>query len=101
MKDFPVMLEKRAQTRVVHNVLKKRLEEVRSISMRKNGFDMGLIICQEDDLDPVFRTMIPTDTWCATAAIVKITAESEFLFYKSEVSRVETTSFPWEVPLFV
>jgi hypothetical protein len=32
--------------------------------MRETGLDMWLILCQEDDLDPVFRTMIPMDTWC-------------------------------------
>jgi Xaa-Pro aminopeptidase len=34
------------------------------MAMRETGFDMWLILCQEDDLDPVFRTMIPMDTWC-------------------------------------
>ena len=24
---------------------------------------MWLILCQEDDLDPVFKTMIPMNTW--------------------------------------
>jgi Xaa-Pro aminopeptidase len=32
--------------------------------MRETGFDMWLVLCQEDDLDPVFRTLIPMDTWC-------------------------------------
>jgi len=32
--------------------------------MRETGFDMWLILCQEDNLDPVFTTLIPMDTWC-------------------------------------
>jgi hypothetical protein len=31
--------------------------------MRAAGIDMWLVICQEDDYDPVFRTMVPLRTW--------------------------------------
>jgi Xaa-Pro aminopeptidase len=34
------------------------------MAMRETGLDMWLILCQEDDLDPVFQTLIPMDTWC-------------------------------------
>jgi Xaa-Pro aminopeptidase len=34
------------------------------VAMRETGFDMWLILCQEDNLDPVFTTLIPMDTWC-------------------------------------
>jgi hypothetical protein len=38
--------------------------------MRENGFDMWLILCQEDDLDPVFKTMIPMNIWCPILQIL-------------------------------
>lgn len=64
MEAFPRILNMREQSDVIFNTLKKRLEEVLPPAMREAGLDMWLIICQEDDLDPVFRTMIPMDTWC-------------------------------------
>jgi Metallopeptidase family M24 len=48
----------------VNRILAKRLQEVLPVAMRENGFDMWLVICQEDDFDPVFTTLIPMDTWC-------------------------------------
>jgi Xaa-Pro aminopeptidase len=34
---------------------------------------MWLILCQEDDLDPVFTTLIPMDTWCPILQILVFT----------------------------
>ena len=45
-------------------LLRGRLDTVLPLAMRETGFDMWLVICQEDDLDPIFRTMIPFNTWC-------------------------------------
>jgi len=61
---FPRVLPMRERAVVGHRLLQKRLETVLPLAMREAGCDMWLIICQEDDLDPVFRTMIPFDTWC-------------------------------------
>lgn len=61
---FPQILSMRQRAKVIHRVLKKRLETVLPMAMRENKLDMWLIICQEDDLDPVFTTMIPMDVWC-------------------------------------
>ena len=58
------ILPLREQARVTREVLKKRLETVLPTAMREGGFDMWLILCQEDDLDPVFVSMMPMDTWC-------------------------------------
>jgi hypothetical protein len=54
----------RERAEVVNGVLAERLEEVLPVAMREAGLDMWLVVCQEDDLDPVFRSMIPMDTWC-------------------------------------
>lgn len=44
-------------------ILRRRLDEVLPLAMDTSGIDMWLIICQEDNLDPIYRTMIPMDTW--------------------------------------
>jgi Xaa-Pro aminopeptidase len=64
LNDFPQVLSMRQRASVIHRILKKRLETILPMAMRETGFDMWLILCQEDDLDPVFTTLIPMDTWC-------------------------------------
>jgi len=61
---FPRVLPMRERSRVTDGVLAERLDTVLPIAMREAGLDMWLIICQEDDLDPVYETMIPMETWC-------------------------------------
>ncbi|MCK4399775.1 hypothetical protein KAV46_02215, partial [Candidatus Bathyarchaeota archaeon] len=60
----PKILSMRERSEIIDRVLAERLEEVLPTAMREAGLDMWLIICQEDDLDPVYETMIPMDTWC-------------------------------------
>jgi hypothetical protein len=59
-----VVLPVRQRAQIAHQVLEERLETLLPAAMRETGFDMWLILCQEDNLDPVFTTMIPMDTWC-------------------------------------
>jgi Xaa-Pro aminopeptidase len=61
---FPRVLPMRERAEVIHRLLAKRLETVLPVAMREAGIDCWLILCQEDDLEPVFTTMIPMDTWC-------------------------------------
>ena len=58
------VLPMRERAGVIQDVLGKRLDTVLPVAMREAGFDMWLILCQEDDLDPVFASMMPLDTWC-------------------------------------
>ncbi len=67
---FPQVLSMRQQASVIHEVLERRLGTVLPMAMRETGFDMWLILCQEDDLDPVFKTLIPMDTWCPILQIL-------------------------------
>ena len=60
----PDVLPMRRRSEVINNVLGERLGKILPVAMREQGLDMWLIICQEDDLDPVYKTMIPLDTWC-------------------------------------
>ena len=62
--EFPQVLSMRQQAGVTYRALKNRLKNVLPMAMRESDFDMWLILCQEDNLDPVFTTLIPMDTWC-------------------------------------
>ena len=59
----PEVLPLRQRDAVIYRVLKKRLETVLPAAMRENGFDMWLVICQEDNYDPIHDTMTPMNTW--------------------------------------
>ncbi len=60
----------RERSEILDRVLADRLENVLPIALRESGLDMWLILCQEDDLDPVYETMIPMDTWCPILQIL-------------------------------
>jgi len=60
----PQVLPVRQQAAVIHRVLRRRLDTILPLAMREAGIDLWLILCQEDDFDPVFTTLIPMDTWC-------------------------------------
>jgi Xaa-Pro aminopeptidase len=53
----------RQQADIIADILRKRLDGILPAAMREAGVDMWLIICQEDDYDPVFRSMVPMNTW--------------------------------------
>ncbi|MBN1582193.1 MAG: aminopeptidase P family protein [Anaerolineae bacterium] len=60
----PQVLPVRQRAEIIRQTLQERLASILPAAMRETGFDMWLILCQEDDLDPIFTTMIPMDTWC-------------------------------------
>jgi len=43
--------------------LRERLDTLVGPAMREAGIDMWLVLCQEDNPDPVLATMMPMDTW--------------------------------------
>ena len=59
----PRVLPLRQRSEVIHRVLKRRLETVLPAAMRESGFDMWLVICQEDNWDPIHDTFCPMDPW--------------------------------------
>lgn len=61
---LPEVLPMRKRAEVILRTLRKRLKTILPLAMRETGFDMWMILCQEDDFDPVFTTLIPMDTWC-------------------------------------
>jgi len=69
-KNFPDVLSVRERASVINKITKMRLDEFLPRVMTETGFDMWIIICNEDNLDPVFKTMIPYDTWCPITQIL-------------------------------
>lgn len=61
---FPHVLPMRQRADLIYRLLKRRLQEVMPMAMRSAELDLWLILCQEDNLDPVYTTLIPMDTWC-------------------------------------
>lgn len=63
MDAVPEILSVRQQDRLLQEVLRERFNTILPASLSEADIDMWLILCQEDDLDPVFKTMIPMNTW--------------------------------------
>ncbi|MCJ7624820.1 MAG: aminopeptidase P family protein, partial [Anaerolineaceae bacterium] len=63
MANLPQVLSIRKQAEVITKILHSRLDTILPLALREAGIDMWLIICQEDNHDPIFNTMIPMDTW--------------------------------------
>lgn len=62
-KDFPKVMSIREQVETVNRITELRLDTLLPQVMRETGFDMWIILTQEDNVDAVFRTMIPMNTW--------------------------------------
>jgi len=54
----------RQRAAVIYQLLQQRLTTVLPAAMHATGIDCWLILCQEDNLDPVYTTLIPMDAWC-------------------------------------
>jgi len=68
MPNLPQIMPVRKQVEVTTRILRNRLDTILPVALREADIDMWLIICQEDNLDPVYRTQIiknwPTsDMW--------------------------------------
>ena len=66
----PAVLPIRARAEIVYKMTQKRLDTLLPRMMRETGFDMWIIACNEDDLDPVFETMMPYENWCPITQIL-------------------------------
>lgn len=61
---YPVVLTQRQQAVVIDEILDDRLKNLLPSLMRREGFDMWLVISREYNEDPVIETMLPA-TWLA------------------------------------
>lgn len=68
--DFPNVLSFRERVNLVNTITLKRLDQLIPKFMRETGLDMWIIACNEDDLDPIFKTMIPYGQWCPITQII-------------------------------
>ncbi len=59
----PAILPLRAQSALTTELVRERLDTILPAAMDAAGIDMWIILCQEDDPDPLYRTMIPFDNW--------------------------------------
>lgn len=59
----PVVLSIRDRAALVYQITQKRLDLLLPKMMRETGFDMWIISCNEDNLDPIFETMMPYENW--------------------------------------
>lgn len=60
----PVILTRRDQAKVIDEILEDRLRTLLPGLMRREGFDMWVIISREYNEDPVIKTLLPA-TWFA------------------------------------
>jgi Xaa-Pro aminopeptidase len=63
--DMPEILPLRARKPIMDNWVKLRLERLLPEEMRRYGFDMWVVICNENVEDPVWRPLMPEDPWAA------------------------------------
>lgn len=61
---YPAILSQRDQAKVIDELLEHRLKTLLPELMRREGFDMWIIISREYNEDPVIRTLLPA-TWFA------------------------------------
>lgn len=68
--ELPGILSVREQASTINRLTRMRLERILPRVMEATGFDMWIIVSNEDNLDPVFKTMIPFDVWCPITQIL-------------------------------
>ena len=87
----PAVLPIRARAELVYKITQKRLDTLLPRMMRETGIDMWIIACSEDNLDPVFETMMPYENWCPiTQILVLFDGGSDKGVERLNVSRTDT-----------
>src|SRR5512135_188832 len=62
----PAILTLRQQAAVYNDWLKNRLDRILPELMRQEGIDMWLVICRENNEDPVYFSLVPFNTLYAS-----------------------------------
>jgi hypothetical protein len=60
----------RERAALITEMVRGRLETILPRAIRDAGLDVWLLICQEDNPDPIYSTMIPMDTWSPIMSIL-------------------------------
>jgi len=91
LRPMPRVLSIRERADFVLRTTQKRLDELLPAMMRESGFDMWILACNEDNLDPVFETMMPYENWCPiTQILVLFDRGPEKGIERLNVSRTDT-----------
>jgi Xaa-Pro aminopeptidase len=61
---YPLILSQREQASVIDEIVEDRLQNTLPTLMRREGFDMWVLVSRENNEDPVLKTMLPA-TWLA------------------------------------
>src|SRR6187402_1998415 len=59
----PAILPIREQSALITEMVRERLETILPAAMDAADLDMWIVLCQEDNPDPLFLTMVPFDNW--------------------------------------
>jgi hypothetical protein len=95
------VLSMRQRCEVINRIVRKRLDTILPMAMRETGFDMWLILCWEDNLDPVFKTMMPADTWFPILQMLIFFDRGDGGVERINLSRTKRTEDLYEVPYTV
>ena len=87
---FPKILPVREQSNLITELVRDRLDTVLPLAMREAGLDIWIILCQEDDLDPVYKTMIPMDCWSPILQMLIFVDEGNGKIKKYNLSGTDT-----------
>jgi hypothetical protein len=89
--DYPEVLKIRDRASLVLQITQQRLDQLLPQLMRETDFDMWIITCNEDNLDPVFETMMPYENWCPITQIIVLSDRgSEKGIERLNISRTDT-----------
>ena len=70
--EMPSVVSLKEQAALHDNWLKIRLESVLAELMRQEGFDMWLVICRENNEDPVFFSLVPFTSLYASRTTILV-----------------------------
>jgi len=87
---LPNILPVREQSNLITELVRDRLDTVLPLAMKEANLDMWIILCQEEDLDPVYKTMIPMDCWSPILQMLIFVDEGDGKVKRYNVSGTDT-----------
>jgi hypothetical protein len=85
----PQILPVRRQSDLITELVRERLDAILPAAMREAGLDVWLVLCQEDNPDPIYQTMIPMDNWSPILSMLIFVDEGDRV-RRYNVSAVDT-----------
>ena len=73
---YPTILDQRQRAQVINEVLADRFEHLLPQLMRREGFDMWILISREYNEDPVMKTMLPAEWISARRRTVMVFSDN-------------------------